>query len=901
MKRMFWVFGMLMLLSSNFMPVLTYADGDDPEDPETPAVNNQQWQGDNQDSTDSWDSGNSWDSWDNSWDTNDVDSWDTDNWDSWDTSVNWDNSWSNWGSHQITINDPCLELSSTNLLRYTCEDWGNVVIPEWVTWIGRWAFNGHVIKSFQKPASTITDSSYWIFEWAILDWEMTFENWDVARTSFEGAIIWEHWKVSLWNDYNLTAVEVREGGELTINWWAITRNCSRMNIDWTLTLNWEGSLWNALQYLTLWENWNVIIWDGITTITDNSFYQSHISWNIVLPNSLVTMWNNAFAYATIDTGLVFPDTLEYIANSVFQLSTINWNLMFRASTTTIKWFYQAKLGWNMIFSWTSAAFESFYGASLSWSFICDNCWDLSFHSSNIVAIDWDFRVSSKWNINISQWGLSIYNVWGDFLLSWNEIPLKSVLQGLRVWGDFVMRGDKISLMYGALNGANISWDFYMSWDTINLDTDVVNALTIAWNLEIEASELRAQNWVLNSLKLWGKLKLPENSVFWDWVLWWVITAGSTAMWYSTTVSVGENTPKTIIDDISIVANVVESSEVVETSGVTTVQNAEIQATSGKVIEYQWWIEVYFENIGNGWTLERIEWTAKFSAPIAIKIPVANSNQEYVKVKVKHAWEDFWFTGLTLNPENQCIDWVAQNDQYNWEDVKVELDDNWDRFATIYTCSASTFVSYLESDPVVNTPSSSTPAWGSSGPSSSSSVKQEPVHNSADLVEEKNETSTVEKTEEPKVETTKATKKKATRVEEQTLTRWEVAIMTNILLEVYPQLIEGREEVNWIGAACHSYTDEKDFTDNEKRAITKLCRLSIMGIHKENNVPLEEFMVSRNIYNDEFATIVNRIVDQYTEKDFNEIKEVLSKLEGDESDLEFGTLYSVFMSIKKLFD
>ena len=113
--------------------------------------------------------------------------------------------------------------------------------------------------------------------------------------------------------------------------------------------------------------------------------------------------------------------------------------------------------------------------------------------------------------------------------------------------------------------------------------------------------------------------------------------------------------------------------------------------------------------------------------------------------------------------------------------------------------------------------------------------------------------------------------------------------------MYPQLIEGREEVNGIGAACHSYTDEKDFTDNEKRAITKLCRLSIMGIHKENNVP------SRNIYNDEFATIVNRIVDQYTEKDFNEIKEVLSKLEGDESYMEFGTLYSVFMSIKQLFD
>ena len=122
-----------------------------------------------------------------------------------------------------------------------------------------------------------------------------------------------------------------------------------------------------------------------------------------------------------------------------------------------------------------------------------------------------------------------------------------------------------------------------------------------------------------------------------------------------------------------------------------------------------------------------------------------------------------------------------------------------------------------------------------------------------------------------------------------------------MLGVYPQLLEGRGEINGIGMACNNYADEENFTDNEKRAVTKLCRLWIMGIHKENNLPLEEFMVSRNIHNDEFITIVDRIIDQHTEKDFSEIKEVLSKLEGNESDMKFGTLYSVFMSIKKILD
>jgi hypothetical protein len=51
-------------------------------------------------------------------------------------------------------------------------------------------------------------------------------------------------------------------------------------------------------------------------------------------------------------------------------------------------------------------------------------------------------------------------------------------------------------------------------------------------------------------------------------------------------------------------------------------------------------------------------------------------------------------------------------------------------------------------------------------------------------------------------------------------------MTDILLEVFPQLTEDRE-LQDVTKACSSYADEQNFTKDEKKAITRLCRLSIM--------------------------------------------------------------------------
>jgi hypothetical protein len=126
-------------------------------------------------------------------------------------------------------------------------------------------------------------------------------------------------------------------------------------------------------------------------------------------------------------------------------------------------------------------------------------------------------------------------------------------------------------------------------------------------------------------------------------------------------------------------------------------------------------------------------------------------------------------------------------------------------------------------------------------------------------------------------------------------------MTNILLEIYPQLVEWKQELDGVTNACSNYADEQNFTKNEKKAITRLCKLSIMWIHNETNEPLEEFLVNNKSTNDEFSKVINRSVATYNEKDLSTIKDALKKLEWDEENVVFGTVYDVFMSIKNIFN
>ena len=369
---------------------------------------------------------------------------------------------------------------------------------------------------------------------------------------------------------------------------------------------------------------------------------------------------------------------------------------------------------------------------------------------------------------------------------------------------------------------------------------------------------------------------------------------------TTTVTVwNEVTEETLSwsSTLTLVSKEVEDKEVKKEEDTTKVQESEIKVTSDKTVEYEWWLEVYLEKTEDTWTevkTGKVEWTIKFSAPVAVKIPIS-SDVEYVKVQVKHGDEDFGFKWLTLNPVNECNNWEAVNDKYNGENVEVK-NNNGDKYATIYTCSASTFVAYTENlKPVIPQPS----AWGGrtivSTKNEIKTLDQE--HNSANLEKTtvKENTEAVNKTVD-----TQLVEEQVNKIQWRSLTRWEVAVMTNILLDVYPQLTENRE-LNEVSEACESYADEQNFTKDEKKAITRLCKLSIMWIHNDTNEPLEEFLVNNNSTNDEFSKVINRSLSTYTEKDFSIVKDALKKLEWDEENVVFGTVYDVFMSIKNIFN
>jgi hypothetical protein len=75
----------------------------------------------------------------------------------------------------------------------------------------------------------------------------------------------------------------------------------------------------------------------------------------------------------------------------------------------------------------------------------------------------------------------------------------------------------------------------------------------------------------------------------------------------------------------------------------------------------------------------------------------------------------------------------------------------------------------------------------------------------------------------------------------------------------------------------------------------------MWIHYDKNEPLDEFLVKQKATNWEFATVMDRVVSSYNEKDLTTVKDALKKLEWDDEWVVFGTVYNVFMSIKNIFN
>ena len=667
--------------------------------------------------------------------------------------------------------------------------------------------------------------------------------------------------VSTATDFNLYSIRCFKNNDKLIkfetNWWNnlewkyyILRR--RENKENKIILPWLGLMekdWYTFEwrYSTSWfEEWTNVVNNDITT--NNDEITLYAKWK---KNPTLTLKANWWKFESWDEEKVIKANKIFekrLINDEFSNKTVRKVVVFTwAESLNIRWSWLPKCNYEI----------NIYNCDKEKNIECNiyktissNCWsnwcfltseDIPWDTITIEAETWTCNATPKFNFTVSSNWTRYYEIEDD------------VPNIQRNWYEFLWWYDE---------GYQSLYDFKSA-------------------LIKEDKTLYAQ---------WKPLEEKAQET----------TAGNITYTNETKVTIWTEVQDETINNssmINLVSKEVEQHEVKEENDKTTVQESEIQVTSDKKVEYKWWLEVYLEkttNIGEEKTKERIEWTAKFSSPVAVKIPIT-SNAETVKVQVKHEWEDFWYTWLTLNPYNECTNWEAVNDKYNWESVWV-IEINWEKYALIYTCSASTFVAYTENaKPVVVNESTPTPAawWGRTiSTTTNEQSTNEPEHSSADDKNKSVEQNTTTQAKEITIDS---------KLQQRSLTRWEVAVMTNILLDIFPELINWKQGIEDITNACTNYTDEQKFTKDEKKAITRLCKLSIMWIHADNNKPLDEFMVNERTKNNEFSKVINRSISTYTEKDLSVVKEALKKLEDNEENVEFWTVYNVFMSIKSLFN
>ena len=689
--------------------------------------------------------------------------------------------------------------------------------------LGKWAF--------QRVAGINNLNIVWIENWVIIG-ESSFQNANINNINITNAK--EIWKWSFQSVTNLDKVNIEwvDSGlnieESSFQYpKASSVNLTNVSNIWKYAFQVASYMWWVSNLTDL----NIACVDAWCTIQDFAFeWNSKLEDFTIQSNWNLELWDYAFFIQNGQPNWKLKSfTLSWnisnlkIGDSVFQNNSLTWSIRLPSSLTEIG---------NYAFLWNQLEkvilFENVWTI---WS------WAFDWETKVLITRDLD-TVDYKYDINIARWYYVRYKAnaigyddFDDVIEKWTKIESPYKLD--RPWYDLIWLNDT-------------EWEPFDFLNTV-IESDVT--LDASWkSLEKKSEETNSNIAVLNN----------------------------------TTVSIGNIDSENLDEssNLQLVSEEINKNKVNNEESKIMVNDSEIEVTSNNVVQYQWWLDVFVEDNN-----VKLDWTAIFSHPIAVKIPVSESVKS-VKVKVKHGSDEFWYVGLTTNPVNRCIDWKPENDQYNWSDISV-VSISWLNYATIYTCSASSFVAYTEKAKVY--PS----AWGWRSINTISNT-QEQEHNSADINEQT----------ENKVSTT--TSDNTVTVEENIkkygnikLTRWEVAVMTNILLDVFPQLVEWKQELDDVENACSNYADEQNFTKSEKKAIARLCKLSIMWIHADDNRPLEEFLVNKNTTNDEFSKVINRSISTYNEKDLSSVKDALKKLENNEDDVVFWTLYDMFMSIKNV--
>lgn len=757
------------------------------------------------------------------------------------------------------------------------------------------------------------------------------------KWSWEGMIIWDNAFEWIAINGDITLSNVTKIGSWTFLWmsWMI----DNLNIIWSNNgLIIENYAFQHPTYQAGTTTFGSINITNLNRIDDVAFMYIKWIWNLTIEwiGNDATIWQSVFQYVPY-IGNITLNNIKEIKKWAFQNIWYNWNVW------ELKIVGNEENGLEIL----DQAFQNSKVEKIDLSNV-KSIWRESFHNNTVLS--W---LKIEWYAN---W----YTIWNHGFKDNTNLESVYLWEWVTNIGDLAFLNNKISSLYigwsntltniasSAFKQNNITeltlWDNITAWDyafaenpnssnlvvylsTKNLNFwemaftyDIENPVTFVTELEVSeyADKIEQYHNAWINLIQWRRISFVNewntisSKIYREWIeytiptgvtrawyelIWWsdgdseelfdfvwsLVEENKTfnAMWKSledkakestSNVSYLNNTTVTV-NDIEVVLSETPSVDLATApdNSEKSQKEIEVQAESNKEVEYEWWVEVFVE-LTVAQTKEKIDWTAKFSVPVAVKVPVSSSN-DTVKVKVKHKGEEFGYKGLTRNPAVECVDWEAVSDQYNWEDIRVTRN-NGEAYATIYTCSASTFVAYTEKNKVYPA------AWGGRRIDSNTTNSTEQEHNSADT------------------RNTKTTIKLDKALQERTLTRWEVAVMTNILLEVFPQLVEGKKTIDDVTNACNNYVDEQKFTRQEKKAVARLCKLSIMWVDTENK-PLEEFKVKELVKNNEFANVIDKSISTYNEKDLATVKDALKKLETDEENVVFWTLFDLFMTIKDI--
>ena len=735
------------------------------------------------------------------------------------------------------------------------------------------------------------------FTWINIDWNLEIISNDIYmdELSFHNSNIW--WDLKLiWN-----IASKSESDHSSIIWSFINSF-----IWWNTLISWSTISFESPQFFNFINKWDLtIIGDSILT-TNAAFEDSTVEWNLLISWNYFTwtnwsFWNYSHQWKPIYKWDIMINSKNiYMDNNCFYKSNIWKNMLISGNVINQKYwaFSRINTSWDFVITWDQINIDSTYSNN-------NIFWDMKIYWNSFT---WIYSALNNNNIN---WNLLLnlktiyiwYNsfVWlilnNNIILNAKRIKAEySSLKNLKIYWNSIISGEYLDFQYGGFQNSSITWDFNIYWSNLYID----------YNWLLDNSHLKSNLRLPQNIELWSHDPFSNYSISWNLILEWAITILPTTFtldWWLI-IEDWDNAINDIFTWIAIWNKQVRINWVLSniwshsysfkewTRIVNTLTLSE-NFLNSNIWDWAFCIQNEPEVKAKAVTTKKFTEEEKKDLydRTCIDLSYSWTHNLLLKVEWKEAIVVYDWINEVVIPEWikkswYKIEWFEDENLLTWTNINNQTFDEYEYQKTIYGKYVQEIIS--------------SSAWGGSTitPSKQETKTIEQEHDSAGTEKTKNNITNT--TKDTHTTVSENAKEQVFKLQQRSLTRWEVAVMTNILLDVFPQLAEWKQELDDVENACSNYADEQKFTKDEKKAITRLCKLSIMWIHADNNKPLDEFMVNEWTKNNEFSKVINRSISNYNEKDFSAVKEALKKLEDNEENVEFWTVYNVFMSIKELF-